>query len=354
MGQKLLVADDSATIQKVIKLALSSEHYTIFCVSDGKELIRFFESQLPDLVLIDVVLPSLDAVAVKEKINQNPAWASVPFIVMSSAFEKVDESKLKTAGFQGRLIKPFDPSLLRKTVSQWINQSILQPVSQVEAPVISESSPSSIPPPPSATIEEETLPPSLPPTPEEEFSIEQDIQDLTQSTIQVSGFDDLSWSLDDRKKMKTDASQPRFSEISKSLSPHAVKANQRTKTLKLEQEPNGPIDDGGTTFQLNDVYQLNRTSHSPTHELPANFQEAPAATPESLTALMKSQKTDALDVREASEKGFALSLTAKDIEAMVQRDLRKMLEDAVQKLVPQIAEELIRKEIDKILNESSA
>src|SRR5579871_3165639 len=94
MSRKLLVADDSVTIQKVIKLALSSEGYDILTVSEGKEAIRAIQEEKPDVVLIDVSLPGADAYAVKRAINANPKLAGVGFILMLSAFERVDEDAI--------------------------------------------------------------------------------------------------------------------------------------------------------------------------------------------------------------------------------------------------------------------
>src|SRR5213595_498171 len=64
-GKKLLVADDSLTIQKVIRLALSNEGYEIQAVSDGNDAIQQISLFRPDVVLIDVSLPGKTAFEVK-------------------------------------------------------------------------------------------------------------------------------------------------------------------------------------------------------------------------------------------------------------------------------------------------
>src|SRR6266550_2854928 len=100
-GKKLLVADDSLTIQKVIRLALSNEGYEIQAVSDGTDAIQQISLFRPDLVLIDVSLPHQSAFEVKRAINQHQDLAEVRFVLMSSAFEKVDELQAEEVQFHG-------------------------------------------------------------------------------------------------------------------------------------------------------------------------------------------------------------------------------------------------------------
>lgn len=116
-GKKILVADDSLTIQKVIRLALSNEGYEIQAVSDGNDAVQQISLFRPDVVLIDVSLPGQSAFEVKASINEQGDLGDVQFILMSSAFEKVDEELAEKVRFHGRLTKPFDPAHLRQVLS---------------------------------------------------------------------------------------------------------------------------------------------------------------------------------------------------------------------------------------------
>ena len=115
-GKKLLVADDSLTIQKVIRLALSHEGYDIQTVSDGNDALQQIAVFRPDVVLIDVSLPGKTAFEVKRAMNQQVPASNVKFILMSSAFEFVDEEQHSEVQFHGRLTKPFDPANLRQVL----------------------------------------------------------------------------------------------------------------------------------------------------------------------------------------------------------------------------------------------
>src|SRR6476620_7673348 len=121
-GKKLLVADDSLTIQKVIRLALSNEGYEIQAVSDGNDAVQQISLFRPDVILIDVSLPGKSAFQVKREVNTLDDLEDVRFVLMSSAFEKIDEAQAKEVKFHGSLTKPFDPAHLRKTLTDVLAQ----------------------------------------------------------------------------------------------------------------------------------------------------------------------------------------------------------------------------------------
>lgn len=197
MKKRLLVADDSLTIQKVIRLALKEDGYDIHAVSDGAEVMQHLSLIQPDVVLIDVDLPGGSAFDVKKSVNEDPQLQHIAFVLMSSAFEKVDEAKTALLGFHGRLTKPFDPSNLRSTLS-----SVLQ-----NTPAPTRSMP---PPPPSQSFgsidmnldDEKTKSLQLDDPLWNESSEQSDIRQLTESTVKMSGgFDELGgWNIQENAK----------------------------------------------------------------------------------------------------------------------------------------------------------
>ncbi len=173
-GRKLLVADDSLTIQKVIRLALSNEGYEIQAVSDGSDAVQQISLFRPDVVLVDVSLPGKSAFELKREINQLSDLHDTRFVLMSSAFETVDESQAAEVRFHGRLTKPFDPAHLR----QVLNDVMTELTQRREGPT--QSTITRPPPPlptspsrePTREIHREvtktgsiSAPPPLPPTP---------------------------------------------------------------------------------------------------------------------------------------------------------------------------------------------
>src|SRR5579885_942633 len=159
-GKKLLVADDSLTIQKVIRLALSNEGYEIQTVSDGDDAVQQMSLFRPDIVLIDVSLPGQSAFDVKRAVNAHEDLSSVRFVLMSSAFEKIDEKQLASLVFDGRLTKPFDPAHLRQVLSGVLSRAPSQ--SGATAPIPTAPIPTALvtpPPPQQAPVTPLAIPP---------------------------------------------------------------------------------------------------------------------------------------------------------------------------------------------------
>lgn len=116
MAIKLLVADDSATIQKVVSLAFSEEDVIIETVSSGYAAMNSARIFKPDIVLAAVSLPGGNGYEVCERIKQDPEFARTPVILLVGAFESLDEAEASRVKSDGRLAKPVDASELVQMV----------------------------------------------------------------------------------------------------------------------------------------------------------------------------------------------------------------------------------------------
>ena len=105
---KLLLADDSLTIQKVVELVLADEHLEIKSCNDGEQALSEIESFGPNIVLADIEMPKLNGYQLCEKIKNNAATAHLPVILLAGAFEPFDEDYAKSAGADDYIIKPFE------------------------------------------------------------------------------------------------------------------------------------------------------------------------------------------------------------------------------------------------------
>lgn len=103
--QKLLLADDSVTIQKVVKLTFADEGIDVDVVGDGDMAMLKFAESTPDIVLADVNMPGLSGYEVCERIKQN--GANVPVVLLVGSFEPFDTEEARRVGADGFLTKPF-------------------------------------------------------------------------------------------------------------------------------------------------------------------------------------------------------------------------------------------------------
>jgi CheY-like chemotaxis protein len=105
----LLLADDSTTIQRVIELTFAGEDVRVVTASDGAEAIAMLETTAPDIVLADVGMPGADGYEVARHVRATPRLAHIPVLLLTGAFESIDPARVKDAGCQGVLAKPFEP-----------------------------------------------------------------------------------------------------------------------------------------------------------------------------------------------------------------------------------------------------
>jgi CheY-like chemotaxis protein len=118
MEKKILVADDSLTIQKVVELTFADSDYHLTCVGNGRLALEKIREDRPDLVLADVVMPEKNGYEVCEEIKRNPVTASIPVILLAGTFEPFDRERANRLGCDAIVAKPFDSrELFRKVES---------------------------------------------------------------------------------------------------------------------------------------------------------------------------------------------------------------------------------------------
>ncbi len=128
MRRKLLLADDSPTIQRVIELTFADEDFEVVCVSDGQQAIDRIMSDHPDAVLADVEMPEKSGYEVSTFVKDNPHLAHIPVILLTGAFEPIDEHRADVARADAVLAKPFEPQAVVEQVQALLaNQAAALP-----------------------------------------------------------------------------------------------------------------------------------------------------------------------------------------------------------------------------------
>jgi CheY-like chemotaxis protein len=142
---KLLLADDSVTIQRVIELTFADEDVQVLAVGDGQQAIERVKTERPDIVLADVGMPERDGYEVAAYIKNDPQLAHIPVLLLTGAFEPVDEVRARAVGCDGVLVKPFEPQMVISRVRDLLagNREAAKPshtpVSGVAAPLVVET-----------------------------------------------------------------------------------------------------------------------------------------------------------------------------------------------------------------------
>lgn len=147
MSRRILLADDSVTIQKVIELTFMDEDFAVTAVSNGDEALAQLASVQPDLVIADVHMPGANGYEVCRRAK---AWrAGLPVLLLVGTFEPFDEGEAKSAGADTHLKKPFDSQELLTLVQDLLARAPQAPAAAMApaAPPAAEPAPATAPAP---------------------------------------------------------------------------------------------------------------------------------------------------------------------------------------------------------------
>jgi two-component system KDP operon response regulator KdpE len=103
-NQKILIVDDDPKMVKLIQSNLKARGYNVFIASDGSEAIELVERELPDLILLDILMPEVDGYEVCKRIRQ---WADIPIIIISALGRVENKVACFNLGADDYINKPF-------------------------------------------------------------------------------------------------------------------------------------------------------------------------------------------------------------------------------------------------------
>lgn len=122
MPQKILLADDSITIQKVISLTLASEDYELTVVGDGNSAIERAKTLKPDLIMADVAMPGKNGYEVCEAVKNDPQLKGTPVLLLSGTFETIDPAEAERVHADSHIVKPFESEELINRVKDLLSR----------------------------------------------------------------------------------------------------------------------------------------------------------------------------------------------------------------------------------------
>lgn len=164
MRRRILLADDSVTIQKVIELTFLDEDYEVKAVSNGDEAIAALQQANPDFVIADVHMPGANGYEVCRRSKE--LRPDIPVLLLVGTFEPFDEGQSRTVGADSFLKKPFDSQELLQRVEELL-AARSEPAPSAAAPstadLLPKPTPTKDPPPAGGGATGEPFLPELPP-----------------------------------------------------------------------------------------------------------------------------------------------------------------------------------------------
>ncbi len=107
MRRKILVADDSISIQKLVAMAFYNEDMDVEGISEGTEAYAYIIENQPDLVMADVYLPGVNGFELSKQIKTNPGLSNIKVLLLTSDFEELDEIMYADSEADDHISKPF-------------------------------------------------------------------------------------------------------------------------------------------------------------------------------------------------------------------------------------------------------
>ena len=118
----LLVDDDSDFVEQN-RTVLEEGGYTVDVAFNGDECRKYVEDKEPDLIVLDVMLPSMDGFQVCQILKHNTLYKDIPIIMLSAKIKKEDINKGLQQGADDYMTKPFDPNQLTDRIKAFISRS---------------------------------------------------------------------------------------------------------------------------------------------------------------------------------------------------------------------------------------
>lgn len=130
--KKILIVDDEESLRKLTRLLLASRGYLVKEACDGVMALAFVESDKPDLVLLDIMMPGINGFEVCKSIKGAEATRHIPVIMLTAKKSREDMAKAEQAGANQFITKPFKSAYLLESIKQFlcgVSRDDLQPLS---------------------------------------------------------------------------------------------------------------------------------------------------------------------------------------------------------------------------------
>jgi len=123
----ILTIEDTATFRILIRLTLEFEGFHVLEANDGPTGLGMASASMPDLILLDLMMPGMDGKQVCQQLKANPRLQSIPIVLLSSSDDSDDIEAGLQLGAQGSLMKPFQPKMLVDMVRQQLHAAAAPP-----------------------------------------------------------------------------------------------------------------------------------------------------------------------------------------------------------------------------------
>jgi CheY-like chemotaxis protein len=120
---RILVADDDPVILRLLQVNFNLEGFEVHTATRGEEALEKAREHLPDIILLDVMMPGVDGWEVCRRLKEDQATAAIPVIFLSARAQDQDRRRGYELGVVAYVTKPFDPGELIEVVQRSLGGS---------------------------------------------------------------------------------------------------------------------------------------------------------------------------------------------------------------------------------------
>jgi CheY-like chemotaxis protein len=122
--KKVLIVDDEDDIREVAQLSLEMmAGWEVVCARSGQEALEVAARELPDAILLDVMMPGMDGPTTVQHLRERPATKEIPVILLTAKVQSAGDRQFSGLGVAGVISKPFDPLTLAELVTRTLRGS---------------------------------------------------------------------------------------------------------------------------------------------------------------------------------------------------------------------------------------
>ncbi|MBI3332489.1 MAG: response regulator [Candidatus Omnitrophica bacterium] len=122
-GATVLVVDDDIDHLNIVRMKLESHQFKVITAKDGTEALRLIRESLPDIIVLDVMIPKLSGFKVARLLKFDAKVKQIPLILLTARTQEVDRTLGLEVGADAYITKPFDPEFLLKEIQRLLTSA---------------------------------------------------------------------------------------------------------------------------------------------------------------------------------------------------------------------------------------
>jgi two-component system alkaline phosphatase synthesis response regulator PhoP len=115
-AKRVLIVDDESSLRALVRVNLEVDGLEVSEAVDGIEAMKMLKESMPDLILLDIMMPGKDGIEVLEELAADERLKGIPVILLTAKGELEDLERGAALGASGHITKPFDPEQMVRTV----------------------------------------------------------------------------------------------------------------------------------------------------------------------------------------------------------------------------------------------